>query len=167
MTASAHKLRDDELLIDREFDAPLALVWRLWESRDHMIRWWGPEQFTCVELDWELTPGRPWRAMMASKSFNRKVSRMSGVIKEVVKNKRIVFTFRWKNESGYDMDTLITVSLAEKDGVTVQSFHQTPFSTVEIRDSHVGGWTSLINKQQLYAENLATAEGATTEGKSK
>jgi uncharacterized protein YndB with AHSA1/START domain len=162
MTASAHKLRDDELLIDREFDAPLALVWRLWESRDHMIRWWGPEQFTCVELDWELTPGRPWRAMMASKSFNRKVSRMRGTIKEVVKNKRIVFTFRWENESGYDMDTLITVSFAEKDGMTVQSFHQTPFTTVEIRDSHVGGWTSLINKQQLYAENVATAEGSHT-----
>jgi uncharacterized protein YndB with AHSA1/START domain len=159
MTASAHKLRDDELLIDRTFEAPLALVWRLWESRDHMIRWWGPEQFTCVELDWELTPGRPWRAMMASKSFNRKVSRMSGVIKEVVKNKRIVFSFRWDNESGHDMDTLITVSLAEKDGVTVQSFHQTPFTTVEIRDMHVGGWASLINKQQLYAENVATAEG--------
>jgi uncharacterized protein YndB with AHSA1/START domain len=159
MTASDHKLRDDELLIDRTFEAPLALVWRLWESRDHMIRWWGPEQFTCIELDWELTPGRPWRAMMASKSFNRKVSRMRGTIKEVVKNKRIVFTFRWENESGYDMDTLITVSFAEKDGMTMQSFHQTPFSTVEIRDSHVGGWSSLINKQQLYAENLATAEG--------
>ena len=163
MAAKAEqKLRDDELLIDRTFDAPLSLVFRLWESRDHMIRWWGPEKFTTVELDWELTPGRPWRAMMASKEFNRKVSRMRGTIKEVVKNKRIVFTFRWENESGYDMDTLVTVSFAEKDGMTVQSFHQTPFSTVEIRDSHVGGWNSLFNKQQLYAENIATAEGSHT-----
>ena len=32
---------------------------------------------------------------------------------------------------------------------------QTPFSGVEIRDSHVGGWNSLINKQQLYAENAS------------
>ena len=38
-------------------------------------------------------------------------------------------------------------------------FHQTPFSSVAARDSHVGGWNSLINKQQLYAENLAIAEG--------
>jgi ribosome modulation factor len=60
------------------------------------------------------------------------------------------------------MDTLVTVSFAEKNGMTVQSFHQTPFTTVEIRDSHVGGWTSLINKQQLYAENIATAEGSHT-----
>ena len=154
--------RDDELKLDRTFEAPLPLVWRLWENRDHMIRWWGPEIFTCVELDWELTPGRPWRAMMASRQFNHKVSRMSGVIREVVKNKRIVFTFAWDEDSGRDMDTVVTVTFTEKNGATVQSFHQTPFSGVEIRDMHVGGWNSLINKQQLYAENLAIAEGKGT-----
>ena len=86
-------IRDDELRLERTFDAPLALVWRLWEERDHMIRWWGPEMFTCIELDWRLAPGKAWRAKMASKQYNRKISRMSGVIKEVVKHKRIVFTF--------------------------------------------------------------------------
>jgi hypothetical protein len=44
--------------------------------------------------------------------------------------------------------------------MTVQSFHQSPFSDVAIRDSHVGGWNSLIDKQQLYAENIAIAEGS-------
>ena len=95
-----------------------------------MIRWWGPEIFTCVELDWELTPGRPWRAMMASRQFERKISRMGGVIREVETHKRIVFTFAWDENSGRDMDTVITVTFAEKNGVTMQSFHQTPFSNV-------------------------------------
>ena len=36
------------------------------------------------------------------------------------------------------------------------------FSGVAIRDSHVGGWNSLIDKQQLYAENIAIAEGSAT-----
>ena len=168
MTASANPellnlaTRDDELRLDRTFDAPLELVWRLWEERDHMIRWWGPEIFTCLELDWELTPGRPWRAMMASKQYNRKVSRMSGVIREVVKHKRIVFTFAWDEDSGRDMDTVVTVTFTEKNGATVQSFHQIPFSDVAARDNHVGGWNSLINKQQLYAENAAIAEGKST-----
>ena len=150
--------RDDELRLDREFEAPLALVWRLWESRDHMIRWWGPEKFTCIELDWELGPGRPWRASMASKEFGRRVSRMGGVIREVEKTRRIIFTFKWDSDSGEDTDTLVTVAFSERDGKTVQTFHQTPFSSVRVRDEHIGGWTSLINKQQLYAENLAIAE---------
>lgn len=152
--------RDDELRLDRTFAAPLELVWRLWESRDHMIRWWGPAIFTCIELDWELTPGRPWRAMMASRQYNRKISRMGGVIGEVERHKRIVFSFAWDEDSGRDMDTVVTVTFREANGMTVQSFHQSPFSGVAIRDSHVGGWNSLIDKQQLYAENIAIAEGS-------
>ena len=35
---------------------------------------------------------------------------------------------------------------------------QAPFSSVAIRDSHVGGWNSLFNKQQRYVENVAIAE---------
>jgi uncharacterized protein YndB with AHSA1/START domain len=151
--------RDDELRLVRTFDAPLELVWRLWESRDHMIRWWGPESFTCIELDWALTPGRPWRATMASKQSNRKISKMGGVISEVEKNKRIVFTFRWLEDSGYDIDTTVTVTFTDTDSKTIQSFHQTPFKDVADRDSHVGGWNSLINKQQLYVENTAVAQG--------
>jgi uncharacterized protein YndB with AHSA1/START domain len=150
------KIRDDELLIEREFDAPPALVFRLWESRDHMLRWWGPEKFTAVELDWELTPGRPWRGAMTSKQFG--LSRFGGVIREVEKNRHIVFSFQWDADSGRDLDTLVTVTFTEKGGKTIQSFHQTPFSSVAIRDSHISGWNSLFNKQQLYVENIALAE---------
>lgn len=146
----------DELLIQREFNAPVALVFRLWQSRDHMLRWWGPEQFTAIELDWELTPGRPWRGAMTSKQYG--VSRFHGVIRDVEANKRIVFTFQWAADSGLDRETLVTVTFAEKDGQTVQTFHQVPFSSEAIRDSHVGGWNSLFNKQQIYVENIAVAE---------
>jgi hypothetical protein len=52
----------------------------------------------------------------------------------------------------------LTVTFAEKDENTVQTFHQTPFLSVAIRDSHIGGWNSLFNKQQIYVENIAVAE---------
>lgn len=149
-------LRDEELLIEREFDAPLALVFRLWESRDHMLRWWGPEEFTTIELDWQLTPGRPWSGAMVSKQFG--LSRFGGVIRDVERLRRIVFTFQWDEGSGRDLETLVTVSFAEKDGRTLQSFHQAPFSSIAIRDSHVGGWNSALNRQQAYVENIAVAE---------
>ena len=149
-------IADDELLIQRTFDAPVALVFRLWESRDHMIRWWGPEEFTATHLDWEMTPGKPWRGAMTSKQYG--LSKLSGVVREVEKNKRIVFTFKWDSDSGEDIETLVTVEFVEKDGKTIQTFHQSPFSSVESRNSHIGGWNSLFNKQQLYAENFAIAE---------
>ena len=149
-------IRDDELLIEREFDAAPALVFRLWESRDHMLRWWGPEEFTAVELDWDLTPGRRWRGAMASRQYG--LSRFGGVIREVERNARLVFTFQWDEDTESYCETLVTVTIDEKNGGTLQTFHQAPFVTVAIRDSHVGGWNSLFNKQQLYVENFALAE---------
>ena len=68
---------DLELLIEREFNAPSQLVFRLWERSDHMLRWWGPEKFTAIEMDWELTPGRAWRGAMTSQEYG--LSRFSGV----------------------------------------------------------------------------------------
>lgn len=112
---------DDELLIERELDAPVALVFRLWESRDHMLRWWGPEGFTATELDWELVPGRPWRGAMVSDRFG--VSRFGGVIREVERDRRIVFTFRWDTGSGDDIETLATVTLSGIGSRTIQTFH--------------------------------------------
>jgi len=150
------QVRDDELLIERMFDAPLPLVFRLWESRDHMLRWWGPENFTAVELDWALTPGRPWRGAMTSKQYG--LSRFGGTVRAVEKERRIVFTFRWDADSGEERDTLVTVTFAERDGQTIQTFHQAPFSSVASRDGHIGGWNSLFNKQQTYVENIAVAE---------
>ena len=151
-----NEMRPNELLIEREFNAPVALVFRLWQSRDHMLRWWGPENFTTIEFDWELTPDRPWRGAMTSKQYG--VSRFRGVVRDVEVNKRIVFTFQWDTDSGDDHETLVTVTFVEKDGNTVQIFHQAPFSSVASRDSHIGGWNSLFNKQQVYVENIAVAE---------
>lgn len=153
---SSEMIRDDELLIQREFDAPVSLMFRLWESSDHMIRWWGPEQFTTTHLDWQLTPGRPWRATMVSTQYG--ITSMGGTIREIEKNRRIVFSFAWDEDSGRDMETLVTVTFEARGEKTLQTFHQTPFSSVAVRDSHVGGWNSLFNKQQLHAENFALAE---------
>ena len=64
-----------------------------------------------------------------------------------------------RTESGYGVVTLdgsgagtLTVTFAEMNGVTIQTFHQTPFETVERRDSHVTGWSQVLDREQAYAE---------------
>lgn len=156
-------MRDDELIIERTFDAPAALVFRIWEDRDHMVRWLGPADFTCTHLESDFRPGGKWRACIASKQYGDHW--MGGEYKEIEKDRRIVYSFAWdsdedgaNNEDG--RETLITVTLAEKDGKTVQTFHQTPFVSVEMRDSHIEGWNESFDKEQAYAEELAKSEAA-------
>jgi len=152
--ADARKLADDELLITRAFDAPVALVFRIWEQREHMQRWLGPKAFTCTSLELDFRVGGAWRACIESQAYGQ--SWMGGRFREIERNKRIVYSFAW--EDGRDqpgIETLVTVTFTEKDDKTVQSFHQAPFLHVDGRDSHIVGWNECFDREQAYAERLA------------
>jgi uncharacterized protein YndB with AHSA1/START domain len=152
--AEARHLADDELLIVRTFDAPVALVFRIWEQAEHMIRWLGPTEFTCSHCELDFRPGGAWRACIVSQAYGE--SWMGGQYREIEQNKRIVYSFAW--DDGRDqpgIETLVTVTFAEQDGKTVQTFHQTPFISVESRDSHIGGWSQCFDREQAYVEALA------------
>lgn len=84
-------------------------------------------------------------------SSRRRLARL----REIEPDKRIVLTFAW--EGGRDqpgVDTLVTVTFTEKDGRTIQSFHQAPFIHIEGRDSHIQGWNSAFDKEQAYTQGL-------------
>jgi len=149
-------LPDDELFIVRAFDAPLPLVFRMWEDPEHRARWWGPKGFTCKHLVQEFRPGGAWRACISSPTVGE--SWHGGVFREIERDRRIVFTFTWDSGPAAGVETVITVTFAEQQGMTIQTFHQTPFTSVERRDSHVVGWSLLLDREQAYAEALAQGE---------
>lgn len=73
MTGKAESARPagHELLITRSFDAPVSLVFRIWAQREHMIRWWGPQGFTCTSLALDFRPGGAWRACIESAAYGK------------------------------------------------------------------------------------------------
>jgi uncharacterized protein YndB with AHSA1/START domain len=83
-------------------------------------------------------------------------NRFGGVYREIVRNERLVFTFKWDNDGpAAGVETLVTITFEERKGKTLQTFHQKPFSSVERRDSHVGGWSSAFVKLAAYAVQIA------------
>jgi uncharacterized protein YndB with AHSA1/START domain len=153
MTAQ-RRIADNELLIVRTFNAPPSLVFALWSNAEHMKRWMGPTNFTCPEATIDFRVGGSYRAMI--KSAEHGENWFSGVYREIVPDKRLVFTFTWDNEGpSARVETLVTITFEERDGKTVQTFHQVPFRSVERRDSHVGGWSEAFDKEAAYVEKIA------------
>lgn len=146
-------LADNELLITRVFDAPAELVWRLWSQREHMMRWLGPKDFECTSLTMDFRPGGAWRACIASAEYGD--SWMGGQYRAIEAGRRLEFTFAWDDAEDVERETVVTVSLEDQDGKTLQRFHQTPFKSRESRDSHVGGWDSSFDRAVDYAASLA------------
>jgi uncharacterized protein YndB with AHSA1/START domain len=44
----------------RIFDAPRALVWKVWTDPKHIEKWWGPDGFTTTTKEFDLRPGGQW-----------------------------------------------------------------------------------------------------------
>jgi uncharacterized protein YndB with AHSA1/START domain len=148
------RIADDELLITRSFDAPASVIFALWSKPEHMKRWMGPATFTCPAAEIDFRVGGAYRAMI--KSAEHGENWFGGVYREIVRNRRLVFTFAWDNDGpSAGVETLVTITFEEKDGKTVQTFHQRPFLNVERRDSHVGGWTQAFDKLGVYAAEFA------------
>jgi uncharacterized protein YndB with AHSA1/START domain len=153
------RLRDDELLITRTFDAPAAVVFALWSEPEHMKRWMGPEDFTCPEAKIDFRVGGAYRAMI--KSAEHGENWFGGVYREIEPNRRLVFTFAWDNDGpSAGIETLVTITFEERNGKTVQTFHQRPFLSAERRDSHVGGWSEAFDKLGIYAAKIAKEHAA-------
>jgi uncharacterized protein YndB with AHSA1/START domain len=150
----AARLADDELLLTRSFDAPASLLFRLWSEPEHLVRWMGPAGFTCPEVEVDFRVGGAYRVVIVSPTGGE--NPFGGVYREIVPDRRIAFTFAWDNDGpSAGVEMLVTITFEEKDGVTVQHFHQKPFPSVEARDRHVGGWSGCLDKQQAYVSQIA------------
>jgi len=85
MTHAVH-----ELVLERVFDAPPALVWKAWTEPHHLMKWWAPKPWTTVECDIDLRAGGVMRTVMVSPDKQRFPN--VGVFLEVVHQRKLVTT---------------------------------------------------------------------------
>jgi uncharacterized protein YndB with AHSA1/START domain len=140
------------LLIERLFDAPPSLVFKVWTQAEHLARWWGPRGFTVLAYKAEVRPGGSFRFGIRSPEGSEQWAQ--GVYREVVPPERLVFTTAWEDEQGRPKhETLVTLTFAEQDGRTRLTLHQALFESTTARDLHEGGWSSTL---ELLGDYLAT-----------
>lgn len=151
--SAAPVVGDQELYLVRAFAAPPALVFRMWEDTYHRLRWWAPTAYVCTHFEQDFRVGGAWRACIESPASG--VSWQGGVFREIERDRRIVFTFAWDGGPSAGVETIVTITFAEQNGSTIQTFHQTPFLAVERRNAHVVGWSRLLDCEQTYVEALA------------
>jgi uncharacterized protein YndB with AHSA1/START domain len=50
-----------DLVFERTFDAPLALVWKAFTDPELIPRWWGPHETSTNVVELDVRPGGRWR----------------------------------------------------------------------------------------------------------
>jgi uncharacterized protein YndB with AHSA1/START domain len=142
-----------ELVITRVFDAPRELVFAAWTTREHLLNWAAPRNFTVVDCDGDLRPGGVWRETM--RSPEGKEHRNGGTYREIVAPERLVYTFAWEEDGKRGHETLVTVTFENEGGKTKMTFRQGPFESVESRDGHQGGWSEAFERLAACVSSMA------------
>jgi uncharacterized protein YndB with AHSA1/START domain len=126
------------LEIDRVFDAPRELVWRLWRDPEHMVRWHGPEGYWLIHCEMDFRVGGHWRRCMSNGPDH--THWISGTYLEIEEPSRLRFSY----VNAYDgFETEVSLEFRDTgDGRTRMLFRQSPFISAEECAGHGWGWRS-------------------------
>jgi uncharacterized protein YndB with AHSA1/START domain len=91
----------ESVVIERSFDAPIDLIWRMWTEPDHFKAWYGPQGATIPVAKMDVRVGGNRLVGMEMETPNGLMQMwFTGTHREVVKNERLVYTESMSDESG-------------------------------------------------------------------
>ena len=151
------------VVIERTFDAPVELIWRMWTDPKHFAGWYGPPGASIPVANMDVRVGGTRLVCMVVETPNGTMRMwFTGEYIEVVPNKRLVFTDSMSDEhgnvvspsemgmpDGHPTTTEVIVELAEIDSRTTMVM------------THVGipagspgamGWTMAFDKLAVYLD---------------
>ena len=132
------------LALDRHYPVAPEKVWRAWTDAEAVKRWWGPgpgEPVSLAELD--VRVGGRFRIVFGGP--DGKMHECAGVYKEVVPNRKLVFTWHWPNSTP-ERVSVVTIIFKEVNGETDLLFKHEELFDEKARDDHKRGWSASLDK---------------------
>jgi uncharacterized protein YndB with AHSA1/START domain len=125
----------DAVKIERTFDAPVVLVWRMWTDPAHFAAWYGPAGARMPVVKMDVRVGGTRLVNMEVTTPNGPMQMwFTGKYTEVIENQRLVYTESMSNENG---DIIAAADMGMPAG-----HPSTTEVCVELQD--VGGRTKMI-----------------------
>jgi uncharacterized protein YndB with AHSA1/START domain len=139
------KPSDGELIITCDLKAPREKVFAAWTDPARAAQWWCPSDCKLLSCEMDLRPGGKWHRSMRVPGGS--VITKYGVYREVEPPGRLVFTYGSDYGNGtVDPETVVSLTFTEVPGGTRLTLWHTGFQDVAVRDSHIGGWTTTMEK---------------------
>ena len=88
----------EDFVIERTFDIPRDLMWKMWTDPAHLARWWGPKGFTVSHCKVDLRPGGVFHYGLRAPDGQEIWGKF--VYREIAAPERIVFVDSFSDERG-------------------------------------------------------------------
>jgi uncharacterized protein YndB with AHSA1/START domain len=156
-SSSVSKAEKGALVITRVFDVPRELVWKAWTDPKHLMRWWGPKHFTSPVCKIDLRVGGKYHYCMRSPAGHDFWS--TGVFREIVPPKRIVYTDSFSDDNGnvvpathygmsgdFPLEMTVTVMFENLNGKTKMMLRHVGHPAGMMSDLAGVGWNESFDK---------------------
>jgi uncharacterized protein YndB with AHSA1/START domain len=101
----AVKVRTEDLVVRRIFEAPLGLVWQSWTDPKLVAKWWGPKYYSSPSCEIDLRVGGRYNfCMRAPQDQGGQDSYTAGVYKRILPKKLLEFTQHLADKDGNPID---------------------------------------------------------------
>ena len=132
------------LSLERHYPVAPQKVWRAWTDPQAVAKWWGPgpgEPVSLAELD--VRVGGRFRIVFGGP--DGKAHECAGIYKEVVPNRKLVFTWSWPNSTPERISVVTIEFVRSGTGTDLQFRHEQLFDE-KVRDDHKRGWSGTLDK---------------------
>jgi uncharacterized protein YndB with AHSA1/START domain len=135
------------LTLKRRLKAPPEKVYEAWTQPAQMMRWWGGANETARTAETDLRVDG--RFHVGFKGDNGEQHDVSGTYKEVVPNRKLVFSWAWRSTP--ERESQVTIDIKpDADGSILTLTHE-QFFNEKARDDHERGWSfSLDQLEKLF-----------------
>jgi PhnB protein len=154
----------EKVLITREFNAPVELVWEAWTKAENISEWWGPKGYTTTVKEHDFRPGGRWEYVMVAE--DGKEYPAVGVFKEIVPFKKLVSTDEFDEAFNSMVETdrpkvLMFTTLFEGAGDRTKITLLYELPTKADKDKFLamgveGGWSTSFDKLTFYIQTQQT-----------
>jgi uncharacterized protein YndB with AHSA1/START domain len=143
------KLREKPFLdLARSYPVAPEKVWRAWTEPEAIKRWFGPgghEPVSLAELD--VRVGGRFRIIFGGPTGNE--HEVQGVYKEVVPNRKLVFTWTWPRTTP-ERESVVTIVFEKVAEGTKLAFRHAELFDDSVREGHKRGWTESFAKLEEF-----------------
>jgi glutathione S-transferase len=133
-----------ELTLNRHIRAPREKVFDAFVTAEAMKAWMCPRGLSIPELELDARVGGGFRIAMRARDGD--TYRAVASYREIKRPERLVYTWQWVGEGMPNVETLITVTFAEREGGTDLCMRHSGFPDQAMCDSHKEGWGSSLNR---------------------
>jgi uncharacterized protein YndB with AHSA1/START domain len=135
------------LTIVRKLKAAPERVWRALTQPEELKQWFAPnDEFKIPRAVADLKVGGAYNIVMQSP--DGEVHDVSGKYREIVPNRKLVYTWAWKSTP--ERESLVTIELRGAGGGTELTLRHEQFADEEARDKHQHGWAGCLGQLEKF-----------------